>query len=208
MVKFLRRTWSRYAKLGKGRKKKQVWRRPTGRDNKMREKRRGYPVVVSVGYKQGDKVRGIIEKKKPVRVMNVKDLGKIGKNEIAVVGNVGNKKRMEIAKEAKKMKIEIYNLNAEKFLKKKEEEAKKKKEEKEKKAEDKESKSKGAKQKKDKKEVKKSKGTTQGSPNTVASPKETKQEIVEDIKESGVSEKVAKAEEALDEREQLEGKKE
>ena len=40
MVKFLRRTWSRYSKLGKRRKKKQVWRKPTGRDNKMREKRK------------------------------------------------------------------------------------------------------------------------------------------------------------------------
>jgi ribosomal protein L32E len=38
--KFLRRIWSRYSKLGKKRKKKQVWRKPRGRDNKMREKRK------------------------------------------------------------------------------------------------------------------------------------------------------------------------
>jgi len=38
MKKFLRRTWSRYSKLGRKRKKKQKWRKPTGRDNKMREK--------------------------------------------------------------------------------------------------------------------------------------------------------------------------
>ena len=48
--KFLRRTSSRYSKLGKGRKKKQIWRRPTGRHNKMRNKRNGYPVIVSIGY--------------------------------------------------------------------------------------------------------------------------------------------------------------
>jgi len=55
MKKFLRRTWNRYTKLGRKRKKKQKWRRPTGRDNKMREKRRGYPKIVSVGYKNSGK---------------------------------------------------------------------------------------------------------------------------------------------------------
>ena len=40
-MKFKRRIWNRYSKLGKKRKKKQVWRRPTGRDNPMREKKRG-----------------------------------------------------------------------------------------------------------------------------------------------------------------------
>ena len=60
MKKFLRRTWNRYSKLGKRRKKKQVWRRPTGRDNKMREKRRGYPAVVSLGYRKEKNTRGKI----------------------------------------------------------------------------------------------------------------------------------------------------
>ncbi len=136
MVKFLRRTWSRYSKLGKGRKKKQVWRRPTGRDNKMREKRKGYPAVVSVGYKQGEKLRGLIQDKKPVLVRNVSDLEKVGKNEIAVIGNIGEKKKMEIVKKAIQMKINLYNLNPKKFLKKlekkkmKQEKAKKRLEEK------------------------------------------------------------------------------
>ena len=50
--KFLRRTSNRYGKLGKNRRKKQVWKKPRGRDNKMREKRRGYPQVVSIGHKK------------------------------------------------------------------------------------------------------------------------------------------------------------
>ena len=74
MVEFLRRVGSRFSKLGKGRKKKQKWRRPTGRDNKMREKRRGYPAVVKIGYKQDVKLRGVIDKKNPVMIMNVNDL--------------------------------------------------------------------------------------------------------------------------------------
>ena len=115
--KFLRRTWNKYSKLGKGRKKKQVWRRPTGRDNKMREKRRGYSSVVSIGYRGEKDKREKLKEKKAVIVKNTKDLEKIKENEIIIVGSVGKKKKMEIAKKAKEMKIEIYNMNPEKFLK-------------------------------------------------------------------------------------------
>ena len=112
--KFLRRDWKRYFKLGKGRKKKQVWRRPTGRDNKMREKRRGYPSVVSIGYKKDKKSR---DENKVRIIKNVKELETIKKNERIMVGNIGKKKKIEIAKKAKAMKIKLYNLNAGKFLK-------------------------------------------------------------------------------------------
>lgn len=116
--KFLRRIWGRYSKLGKRRKKKQIWRKPTGRDNKMRERRKGYPAVVSIGYKQDKKVRGSIKNKTPILIQNVKDLESIKKNEIVIVGNVGKKKKIEIVKKAKEMKIEIHNLNIKTFLKK------------------------------------------------------------------------------------------
>jgi len=113
MVKFLRRTWSRYAKLGKGRKKKQVWRRPTGRHNKMREKRKGSAAVVSIGYRSNRKLR----ERKIIKINNVKDLEKMKKNEVAIISGIGKRKKIEIAKKAKEMKIEIYNMNPEKFLK-------------------------------------------------------------------------------------------
>ena len=112
MTKFLRRTWSRYSKLGKRRKKKQVWRRPTGRDNKMREKRKGYPARVSIGYKKGKN-----EKKEIIRIDNQKNLAKIQKDEIVVLGKMGKKKKIEIVKKAREKKIKISNLNIEKFLK-------------------------------------------------------------------------------------------
>ena len=108
--KFLRRTWSRYSKLGKGRKKKQVWRRPTGRDNKMREKKKGHPAVVSIGYKSDKKIRGIINEKKPVLVMNIKDLEKLNKNEIAIIGKIGKKKKIELVEKSKEMKIKLHNI--------------------------------------------------------------------------------------------------
>jgi large subunit ribosomal protein L32e len=118
MPKFLRRGWFRYSKLGKRRKNKQVWRRPSGRDNKMREKRRGYPVVVSIGYGTNKLEKGLIEGKTPFKISTIKDLGKIKKNEIGILGKVGRKKKLEIAKIAEEKKIKIFNLNVKKFLKK------------------------------------------------------------------------------------------
>ena len=72
--KFLRRTGNKLVKLGKGRPKKQVWRSPKGRDNKMREKRKGYAAVVSIGYGTKKQERGKIKGKNPVHVSNIKDL--------------------------------------------------------------------------------------------------------------------------------------
>ena len=84
----------------------------------MREKRRGYPAVISVGYKNDKALRGTLKEKRPVMIMNVKDLEKVGKDQIAVIGKLGKKKKLEIAKVAKEKKIEMYNMNAIKFLKK------------------------------------------------------------------------------------------
>ena len=114
---FLRRGTTKFSKLGRGRKKKQKWRNPNGRDNKMREKRRGYPKVISVGYKKDKDLRGTLDEKKPIIVLNIFDLEKIGKNEIAIIGKVGMKRKLELANFAKEKKIEIYNMNADKFLK-------------------------------------------------------------------------------------------
>jgi large subunit ribosomal protein L32e len=116
--KFLRRTWNRYSKLGRKKKSKQKWRRPTGRDNKMREKRKGYPKTVSIGYKKDKKTRNKIEGKSSKVVYNVKDLMSIKKGEIAVIGKVGRKKKIEIVKKAKAEKIPVYNVNVNEFLEK------------------------------------------------------------------------------------------
>jgi large subunit ribosomal protein L32e len=118
--KFLRRKNQAYKKLGKRNKRMQIWRKPTGRDNKMREKRKGYPAVVSIGYKTDNIVRGNIKNKQPVMVYNVKDLSKVKENQIAIVSHVGKKKRLEISKKAKEMKIELHNVNVNKFIKKNE----------------------------------------------------------------------------------------
>ena len=111
MVKFLRRDWKRYSKLGRRRKKKQVWRRPTGRDNKMRERRKGYPVRVSIGYKQQ-----IDNKNKIIKVNNLNELMDVQKGETVILGKMGKKKKIEIAKQAKEKGIKISNLNVKELL--------------------------------------------------------------------------------------------
>jgi ribosomal protein L32E len=117
MPKFLRHTSHKYSKLGLRRKKKQIWRRPTGRDNKMREQRRGKPAIVSIGYSTDKKERGNVNGKTPVIVRNVADVQKIQKNQIAILAKIGKKNKIEIAKKAKELKIEIYKFDPEKFLK-------------------------------------------------------------------------------------------
>ncbi len=109
--KFLRRDAARFSKFGKGRGKKAKWRAPKGRDNKMREKRKGYASVVSVGYKKP------VSEIETIQIMNVKDLEKIGKNSEGIVGAVGKKKKAEIAEKAKELKVKLRNLNPEKYLK-------------------------------------------------------------------------------------------
>lgn len=118
--KFLRMDVKRFSKFGNGRGKRAKWRNPTGRDNKMREKRKGHPAIVSIGYRTDKELRGTLNEKMPVKIMNVNDLLKIKKNEIGIVGNVGKKNRTEIAKKAKELKIEIKNMNINSFLKKQE----------------------------------------------------------------------------------------
>ena len=115
-MKFIRRSWYRYSKIGKRKKKKQIWRSPKGRDNNMREKRRGYSPVVSIGYKTSRKDIGKIRNKTPVMVRNLKDLGKVKKDDIVIVGGVGMKKKIDIVKKAKEKGIEIQNINIKKFL--------------------------------------------------------------------------------------------
>ena len=118
MVTFLRRGNRKFSKLGLRRKKKQVWRRPGGRDNKMREKKKGYPAVVSVGYKKEKAISGTIREKFPVLINNLSDLKKMEKSQIGIIGNIGKKKKIEIAEHAKKEGKELVNVNPEKFLEK------------------------------------------------------------------------------------------
>ena len=102
-MKFLRRDWFRYGKFK--RKKKQKWKKPTGRDNKMREKRKGYPAVVSIGYKKPKNPQVVV-------IRNIKELEKIKSKKI-IVGKISKKNRAEIIKKAEENEIMILNKSRE-----------------------------------------------------------------------------------------------
>ena len=107
-----------HSKLGKRRKKKQVWRRPTGRHNKMRNQMKGHPATVSIGYRTDKVSRNTLEQKQPVYVYNIKDLLKLKENQSPILAKVGKKKKVEIAKKARELNINIHNLNINKIIKK------------------------------------------------------------------------------------------
>ncbi|MDP3992529.1 MAG: eL32 family ribosomal protein [Candidatus Pacearchaeota archaeon] len=111
-MKFLRRNISLHLRIGKRRKGKQVWRKPKGRDNKMRESRKGRPPLVSIGYKRKK------EKKNVIMVYNLQDLENAKKYDVVILGKVGRKKKTDILKRASEMKLDFQNVNIRKFLKK------------------------------------------------------------------------------------------
>ena len=116
MPKFVRRSWDRFLRLGKKSKKKRVWRRPKGRHSKTREKMKGYPASVEIGYGTKKETRGKIREKTPVVVYNLKELGRIKKDEIAIIGKMGKKKKIEIVKIAKEKNIPLLNVNTKKLI--------------------------------------------------------------------------------------------
>ena len=111
-MKFLRRNISLHLRIGKRRKGKQSWRKPKGRDNKMRESRKGRPPLVSIGY--GSKK----ERKNTLTVYNLKDLGNAKGYDRIILGKIGKRKRAEILKRALEAKINFDNLNIGRFFRK------------------------------------------------------------------------------------------
>ena len=108
--KFIRRDSIRYSKLGKNRKKLQKWRRPKGRDNKMRERHAGYPKRPNVGYKTSKKDSGKIDGKEIFVVYNVNELETAEKNSVIIIGRVGARKKLDLIGKATTMGLKILNL--------------------------------------------------------------------------------------------------
>ncbi|HDD26888.1 MAG TPA: 50S ribosomal protein L32e [Acidilobales archaeon] len=105
---FLRHLWWKFAKFRNNLR----WVRPKGKDNKMRLKLKGYPPVVSVGYRTPNIIRGLHPTAlKPVVVHNVDELKKYNPHEVIVyVGRtVGLRKRLEIVKKAQELGFKVAN---------------------------------------------------------------------------------------------------
>ena len=107
---FKRQDSMRHLRLGKKRKSLRKWRRPKGRDSKMRLKRRNYPSSVSIGYRTQRKESGKINGLYPVVVHNAKELLSLNKNSIAILGKIGAKKKIELLKLAQEKNIKLLNV--------------------------------------------------------------------------------------------------
>lgn len=92
--------------------KKSSWRRPKGLDNKIRLQRKGFPKIVKIGYRGPKAVRGLHPSGfREILVYSAQELGKINPQyeAIRIASCVGRKKREEILKRAKEMKIKVLN---------------------------------------------------------------------------------------------------
>ncbi|MHA1686340.1 MAG: 50S ribosomal protein L32e [Candidatus Heimdallarchaeaceae archaeon] len=104
--KFVRQESWRYKRL------KPNWRRPKGIDNKMREKRKGYPALVSVGYRGPKEARGLHPSGYDVvHVYNVFDLELVDpETEAIIIGRtVGERKKRQILDAAEDRNIKVLN---------------------------------------------------------------------------------------------------
>jgi len=107
---FLRSESWRYSKMSKS------WRRPRGLDHKMRRKIKGWPPMVSTGYKGPKVARGLHPSGfREVLVHNVGELIRVDPAVQAarIAHTVGKKKRALILAEAKQKKITVLNPGVE-----------------------------------------------------------------------------------------------
>jgi ribosomal protein L32E len=110
MTKFLRSKWRTRSELGRGRKKKQKYRKATGRHNKVREHMKGNPRKVEIGFKKAFHLA-------TPRVENFEQLREIKEGSEVILAKIGKKKKLEMIKEAEKRKIKIININTRKIMK-------------------------------------------------------------------------------------------
>ena len=103
---FLRSESWRYSKLSES------WRRPRGLDHKMRRKIKGWPPMVSTGYKGPKSARGLHPSGyREVLIHNVQEVSGVdSKTQAARIAHtVGKKKRAQIIAEARKKKVVVLN---------------------------------------------------------------------------------------------------
>ncbi|MEM2908268.1 MAG: 50S ribosomal protein L32e [Candidatus Hadarchaeales archaeon] len=110
MPKFRRQEWFRFKRLG------EKWRRPRGKDSKMRLGKKGKPAMPSVGYRLPKSVRGLHPSgREEVLVRNPKDVERVdaSKQVIRIASDVGKRKREQIIARAKELGIQVLNPGGE-----------------------------------------------------------------------------------------------
>ncbi|HXG05728.1 MAG TPA: 50S ribosomal protein L32e [Nitrososphaera sp.] len=104
--RFVRQESWRYDRLAEN------WRKPKGKDNKMRKQKSGMPALVKVGYRGPKAARGLHPSGYTDNVVhNVAELTRLDpKKDAARIGHtVGNRKRSEIIAKAAELGIKILN---------------------------------------------------------------------------------------------------
>ena len=104
--KFIRQESWRYDRLAEN------WRKPKGKDNKMRKQKSGMPAIVKVGYRGPRAARGLHPSgysdnlvHNPAQLATLdpkKDAARIGRT-------VGKKKKIEIINKAEELGVKVLN---------------------------------------------------------------------------------------------------
>ena len=102
--KFKTQDYFRYPRL------KNKWRRPKGLQSKLRLKKGGSGMLVSIGYGTKDLDRHTISGMKYAVVSNVKQLGNTDAKAVVISSGTGGKKSLEIAAKAKELGIKVLNM--------------------------------------------------------------------------------------------------
>jgi len=103
---FMREGSKNFKRVGK------KWRRPRGRQSKLREHKKNKGFIPHPGYGSPRSVRGLHPSGfEEVLVFNIKDLEKINpeKQACRIASVVGKKKRIEIMKKTEEKKIKVLN---------------------------------------------------------------------------------------------------
>ncbi len=119
--RFIRQESWRYDKLAEN------WRKPKGKDNKMRKQTSGMPAIVKIGYRGPKAARGLHPSGYTDNLIyNVNELARLDpkKDAARLAHTVGKRKRLEIIAKATERGIKI--LNSGKLSPKKSEEKKEK----------------------------------------------------------------------------------
>ncbi|MEM1689350.1 MAG: 50S ribosomal protein L32e [Candidatus Hadarchaeales archaeon] len=104
--KFKRQSWWRFKRLDES------WRRPRGKDSKMRLQIKGKPPLVSIGYRSPKSERDLHPcGLKEVLVHNLKELEKVDPSTqaIRISSTVGKRLKTQILKVAQERKIKVLN---------------------------------------------------------------------------------------------------
>jgi large subunit ribosomal protein L32e len=121
--KFIRQESWRYDRLAEN------WRKPKGKDNKMRKQKSGMPAIVKIGYRGPRAARGLHPSGYSDNLVhNTAELAKLDpKKDAARIGHtVGKKKKIEIINKALELGIKV--LNPSNLISKMQKEKEKKKE--------------------------------------------------------------------------------